>query len=318
VRREQRGGKPGAADIPATERPDRLVQGHAADDSPATQMTTDDAVHGQGIRARGSAAEQAGGSAATRATGSGRGQGASANGSAAEHANSAVSGGGHRTAVDGSTAEQADGGGRGGSAAVGGAVVGRADNGGHDHGHGHGAAGDGSVAGQDARESGVGGLGVNESGVSESGVSEQGAAGRRAAGALESAVLGVLWGAAGALSPGEVRESLARTDSEGAALSYSTVVTILTRLHEKGSLTRERDGRAYRYAPVADEAGLAARRLSQLLDRSANRAAVLSRFVADLSERDEELLRSLLAGADGASAVDEAEGGLEGNGRGRR
>ena len=111
-------------------------------------------------------------------------------------------------------------------------------------------------------------------------------------------MLGVLWNATGALSPGEVRELLGRTETPGAALSYSTVVTILTRLHEKGSLSRERDGRAYRYAPVADEAGLAARRLSQLLDRSADRQAVLSRFVADLSRRDEELLRSLLGGAE--------------------
>jgi predicted transcriptional regulator len=38
-------------------------------------------------------------------------------------------------------------------------------------------------------------------------------------------------------------------------LAYTTVVTILTRLFEKNALSRERDGRAYRYAPVADEAG---------------------------------------------------------------
>lgn len=151
------------------------------------------------------------------------------------------------------------------------------------------------------------------------------AAGRRAAGALESAVLSVLWGAAAALSPGEVREVLARTDAKGAELSYSTVVTILTRLHEKGSLSRERDGRAYRYAPVSDEAGLAARRLSQLLDRSADREAVLSRFVADLSERDEELLRSLLGGAEdeGHDGTDRQRTGHHGlghgeTGRGRR
>ena len=129
--------------------------------------------------------------------------------------------------------------------------------------------------------------------------------GRRAAGALESAVLGVLWHASAPLSPGEVRETLARTDSAGASLSYSTVVTILTRLHEKGSLSRERDGRAFRYAPVSDEAGLAARRLSQLLDRSPDREAVLSRFVADLSERDEELLRSLLGGGATDESPDE-------------
>lgn len=139
-------------------------------------------------------------------------------------------------------------------------------------------------------------------------VSAQVAGARRAAGALESAVLAVLWDASGPLSPGEVRERLAHTQpADAAELSYSTVVTILTRLHDKRALSRERDGRAFRYAPVADEAGLAARRLSQLLDRSANREAVLSRFVADLSERDEQLLRDLLgdrteaAGSTGAA-----------------
>ena len=128
---------------------------------------------------------------------------------------------------------------------------------------------------------------------------EQPGGGRRAAGALESAVLSVLWSASEPLSPGEVRERLARggdVDGSGAELSYSTVVTILTRLHEKNALSRERDGRAYRYAPVSDEAGLAARRLSQLLDRAPNREAVLSRFVDDLSEHDEQLLRDLLGG----------------------
>lgn len=142
--------------------------------------------------------------------------------------------------------------------------------------------------------SGAGGVGA-----------EQAAGPRRAAGALESAVLGVLWSASEPLSPGEVREKLARGElaDGGSTLSYSTVVTILTRLHEKRALSRQRDGRAYRYAPLADEAGLAARRLSQLLDRAADREAVLSRFVADLSERDEQVLRDLLGGrGDGAGS----------------
>jgi predicted transcriptional regulator len=116
---------------------------------------------------------------------------------------------------------------------------------------------------------------------------------RRAAGTLEAAVLAVLWEAGEPLNPHEVRDRLAGDRTEG-ELSYSTVVTILSRLHEKGSLERHRDGRAFRYAPVADEAGLAARRLSAMLDRAPDREAVLSRFVEDLSDRDEELLRSLL------------------------
>jgi predicted transcriptional regulator len=108
-------------------------------------------------------------------------------------------------------------------------------------------------------------------------------------------VLAVLWDAGEPLSPGEVRHRLRLNGDRGAAeLSYSTVVTILSRLHEKKSLARQRDGRAFRYTPVADRAGLAARRLSALLDQAPDREAVLSRFVEDLSDHDEQLLRDLL------------------------
>jgi predicted transcriptional regulator len=120
---------------------------------------------------------------------------------------------------------------------------------------------------------------------------------RRGAGELEAAVLSVLWQAGRALSPGEVLQAL--TGRAGAPeLSYSTVVTILSRLHAKKALGRRRDGRAFRYAPVADEAGLAARRLAAMLDKEPDRQEVLSRFVADLSGSDEQLLRDLLC--DGA------------------
>ena len=166
-----------------------------------------------------------------------------------------------------------------------------------------GAGGDASTSAVDA--DGRANAGASASDGASSGAAEQAAGPRRAAGALESAVLGVLWSASEPLSPGEVREKLARGElaDGGPTLSYSTVVTILTRLHEKRALSRQRDGRAYRYAPLADEAGLAARRLSQLLDRAADREAVLSRFVADLSERDEQVLRDLLGGrGDGAGS----------------
>src|SRR5258708_35233812 len=77
---------------------------------------------------------------------------------------------------------------------------------------------------------------------------------RRGAGELEAAVLSVLWQAGRALSPGEVQQALTGQAS-APELSYSTVVTILSRLHAKQALDRRRDGRAFRYAPVADEAG---------------------------------------------------------------
>src|SRR6516225_3526126 len=113
-------------------------------------------------------------------------------------------------------------------------------------------------------------------------------AGRRAAGELEAAVLAVLQEAGAPLSPAEVRERI------GGPLAYTTVVTILSRLHAKGVLERHKAGRAYLYSPVADEPGLAARRMARVLDGEADREAVLARFVSALSDSDEELLRRML------------------------
>jgi predicted transcriptional regulator len=111
---------------------------------------------------------------------------------------------------------------------------------------------------------------------------------RRAAGELEAAALAVLQSAGSALTPGQVRDLL------GGNLAYTTVVTILSRLHAKGVLTRLRSARAYAYAPVADEPGLAARRMRGVLDGEADREAVLARFVSGLSPADEQVLRRML------------------------
>ena len=91
------------------------------------------------------------------------------------------------------------------------------------------------------------------------------------------------------LTPAEVRQEL------GDDLAYTTVVTILSRLHAKGVLTRHRSGRAFSYAPVADEPGLAARRMRRVLDAEADREAVLARFVSGLGPEDEHVLRRMLA-----------------------
>ena len=111
---------------------------------------------------------------------------------------------------------------------------------------------------------------------------------RRASGALESEVLRVLVAADEPLTPREVLDRLA------APLSYSTVVTILTRMHAKQRVARFREGRAFRYAPLTDEASVAAERMSAALGTGTDRATVLRRFVAGLQPGDEELLRQLL------------------------
>ncbi|WP_369390580.1 BlaI/MecI/CopY family transcriptional regulator [Streptomyces sp. CG1] len=107
-------------------------------------------------------------------------------------------------------------------------------------------------------------------------------------GAREAEILALLQRAGGALTPGEVTEQL---DGE---LTYSSVVTILTRMHSKQLLTRTRRGRAYAYAPSTDEAGFAARRMRTVLEERSDRQAVLARFADSLSDSDAELLRQLL------------------------
>jgi predicted transcriptional regulator len=130
----------------------------------------------------------------------------------------------------------------------------------------------------------------------QAGYSGDDTAGRRAAGELEAAVLAVLQAAGSALPPGEVRDRL------GGDLAYTTVVTILSRLHAKGMLERRKAGRAFLYMPVADEPGLAARRMARVLNAEPDREAVLARFVSGLSDADEDLLRRMLGeGAAGGS-----------------
>jgi predicted transcriptional regulator len=144
---------------------------------------------------------------------------------------------------------------------------------------------------------------------------------RRAAGALEAEILAILREADGPLSPGEVRQRLTpRAASSGpppggpesaaahaagprGELSYSTVVTIVSRLHAKGLLARQRAGRGFTYTPV-DEASLAATRMSQVLGSEHDHDAVLSRFVSGLSSRDTRLLRELLGGDTGPAGGD--------------
>ncbi|WP_089100215.1 BlaI/MecI/CopY family transcriptional regulator [Streptomyces hyaluromycini] len=112
---------------------------------------------------------------------------------------------------------------------------------------------------------------------------------KRANGAREAEILDHLQQADTALTPGEVAERL------GGELTYNSVVTILTRMHAKGLLTRTPRGRAYAYAPVTDDAGFAARRMHTVLEERPDREAVLARFADTLSDTDADLLRQLLA-----------------------
>ncbi|TNC20064.1 BlaI/MecI/CopY family transcriptional regulator [Amycolatopsis alkalitolerans] len=114
---------------------------------------------------------------------------------------------------------------------------------------------------------------------------------RRRAGELSGLVLDTLRRAGASLTAAEVRRCL--VEAGAGPLAYTTVVTILSRLHEQGLAERFRAGRAYAYLAVADSA-LAARRMRRVLDDHYDREAVLASFVQDLSSDDERRLRELL------------------------
>lgn len=111
-----------------------------------------------------------------------------------------------------------------------------------------------------------------------------------ASGELESLVTEVLWDLGRPLTPGEVHRAL----DEVRPLAYTTVMTILVRLWEKGQLTRERRGRAYSYAPVQTREARTAARMQELLGAAGDPNAALVRFIEGLTDEHRSELRRVL------------------------
>lgn len=104
-------------------------------------------------------------------------------------------------------------------------------------------------------------------------------------GPLEQRVMARLWQAS-PQAVGEVMEAL--NGSTDRQLAYTTVMTILVRLNEKGLVKRQKVGRHYRYTAAVDESSLEAqvgrRELNRLIERYG--AASVAGFAAELGEGD--------------------------------
>jgi predicted transcriptional regulator len=122
------------------------------------------------------------------------------------------------------------------------------------------------------------------------GMSEPAAA-RRRPGELEADVLAALWASPEPMIPADVQAAV------GGDLAYTTVMTILVRLHDKGVIERHKVGRAYAYRPVVAETTVVADQVRRLLERGNDRTAVLQGLIDGLDASDEQLLRELLAAA---------------------
>ena len=109
-------------------------------------------------------------------------------------------------------------------------------------------------------------------------------------GPLETQLLRVLWQRGDAT----VRELMDDPAVQGA---YTTLMTTLDRLHKKGLLDRDLDGRAFRYRPKQTEAEFNRKSLASNLEnllRSAHDAASPLSFLVDaVTQHDAKLLGEL-------------------------
>ncbi len=109
-------------------------------------------------------------------------------------------------------------------------------------------------------------------------------------GSLEAQVMGRVW-SRGSATVRDVVDDLGKTRH----LAYTTVMTIMTRLHEKGLLRRSRDGKTYLYRPAFSREQFRAR-----VSRDIVRSLVvefgdvaLAQFLAALDAVDERHKRAL-------------------------
>ena len=109
-------------------------------------------------------------------------------------------------------------------------------------------------------------------------------------GPLETRLLELLWTERRPATVGHIRRALPE-------LAYTTIMTTLDRLYRKGLLLRDKDGRAYAYAPRYTRAEMLSERLSGqiagLLEAAGEGTALLSTLVRTVGRTDAALLDEL-------------------------
>lgn len=112
----------------------------------------------------------------------------------------------------------------------------------------------------------------------------------RPLGELEDAIMTRVWQWNRPVTVREVLEDL----REERQIAYTTVMTVLDNLHQKGWVRREQRGRAYRYEAVSTRAAYAAALMNEAWSASDNAAAALVAFFGMMSPEQAEALRDAL------------------------
>jgi len=106
--------------------------------------------------------------------------------------------------------------------------------------------------------------------------------------------------------PVTVREVLEDLQQER-SIAYTTVMTVLDNLHQKGWVRREAEGRAYRYEAVSTRAAYAAALMNDAWSQSDNPAAALVAFFGMMSEEQRRALRDAVRIVQGPETAEPAE-----------
>lgn len=106
-------------------------------------------------------------------------------------------------------------------------------------------------------------------------------------GELEDAVMTRVWKWNRPVTVREVLEDL----QQERTIAYTTVMTVLDNLHQKGWVRREAEGRAYRYEAVSTRAAYAAALMNDAWSQSDNPAAALVAFFGMMSEEQRQALQ---------------------------
>jgi predicted transcriptional regulator len=118
-------------------------------------------------------------------------------------------------------------------------------------------------------------------------------------GELERTVMEVLWEREDAGHEAATARDVSRALAGDRDLAHTTVMTVLDRLAKKGFLERERDGRAWRYRPVASREMYVTELMLGALNETGDRDAALAHFVRSVSRDEIDVIRETLAGLTG-------------------
>lgn len=115
---------------------------------------------------------------------------------------------------------------------------------------------------------------------------------RRGFGELEAVVMDHIWNR-DPVTGTTVREIFEELSAER-HIAYTTVMSTMDNLHTKGWLSRQRDGKAYRYRPSLSREQYGARLMREALDGGGHTDMVLSHFVQQMGPEESAALRAAL------------------------